>query len=118
MFRKLKTYELKGKLGLFEVDEYKNFFVVKKKLQEPSQKGFYDPTAFVVAKKDKDLPILPDREFVRIFGHGASFFFYHTGIRGKDHFKEEMKRIERGVIPIGTPRWWGEFLRLRQPKTA
>ena len=92
MFRKKRTYDFENKLGKFEVDEYRDFYVVRKKLTGKN-KGLYDPTSMVVAKKDTKIPIFPDRDFARVFGDYNAVMFYWTGVSGKDHFKEEMKRI-------------------------
>ena len=110
MFRKRKTHQLEGKLGKFEVDEYRDFYVVRKKLTG-KQKGFYDPTSMVVAKKDPKIPILPDRDFAGVFGDSNAIMFYYTGVKGKDHFKDEMKRIVSGEEKLlGTPFFWKQLL--------
>jgi hypothetical protein len=109
MFRKKKTYEFENKLGKFEVDEYRDFYVVKKKLTGKN-KGFYDPTSMVVAKKDPKMPIFPDRDFARVFGDYNAVMFYFTGIKGKDHFQDEMKRIASGEEHlICSPLYWKEM---------
>lgn len=109
IFKKLGTYNFKNKLGKFEVEEYNNFYLVKKKLQHPSQKGFYDPTAMVVAKQGK-VPFFPKKKFGDYYGWFNPFFFYYTGVEGKDHFKEEMRNIEKGYIPLSVPKFWDEAL--------
>jgi hypothetical protein len=119
----LKTHELKTKIGVFEVDEFRDFYLVKKKLQHPSQKGFYDPKALVIAKKDDVLPFFPDKDWVKMFGHHAPFFFYHTGIKGKDSFLESMRSIEGEpdfgeilTVPLATAEVGKAFTFLKRKK--
>lgn len=107
MFKVLETHSFKNELGTFEVDVYRDFYTVKRKIK----KGIYDPTAFVVAKKDKNIPFFPDTDFTSIFGHGSSFMFFWTGKTGKDHFQETMRQVSCGLAPIGTPMWWRQFLK-------
>ena len=93
MFDKVKTHEVSGALGKYEIDEFRDFYIVKKKLQHPSQKGFYDPTAFVVAKKDPKMPFFPDPQFARVFGTSSPFFPLNIGVKGnKDRFLKHMRK--------------------------
>lgn len=114
-FRKLGTYDFSTKIGKFNVEEYDSFYLVRKRLQHPSQRGFYDPTAMVVAKQSK-VPILPVAKFGEYHGWFSPFFFYHTGVKGKDHFKEEMSNIEKGRLPIGVPKFWSEMFKLEKKR--
>ncbi len=116
-FKKIGSYDFKTKIGVFNVEEYKSFYIVKKKLQHPSQKGFYDPTAMVVAKQGK-IPFIPQSKFGETFGWFNPFFFYYTGVEGKDHFKEEMRKISSGkYLPLGTPAYFDKFLHLEKLET-
>jgi len=93
MFNKWETHELKGSLGVYEIDEFRDFYIVKKKLQYPSQKGFYDPIALVIAKRDKKLPFFPDKDFSNIFGTTSPFFPIHIGVKGdKNEFLKHMRK--------------------------
>jgi hypothetical protein len=121
MFNKLKTYDVKTKAGHFEIDEFRDFYIIKKKLEHPTQKGFYDPTAMVVAKKDPKLPFFPDRDFSRVFGQHLPFFFIQTGVRGRDGFLKTMRKASKdGEITIDEavtiPILWREATRDLIPK--
>ena len=93
MFNKWRTFEIKTKLGNFEIDEYRDFHIVKKKLTHPKQRGFYDPTALVIAKRDRFLPFFPERDWSFVFGTTTPFFPINIGVTGKkDDFIKTMKK--------------------------
>ena len=102
MFKKWKTHEVKGKLGVYEIDEFRDFYIVKKKLQHPSQKGFYDPMGLVIAKKDKTVPFFPDKDYARVFGTSSPFFPIHVGVKGdkKDFLTKMRKAVKDNKITI------------------
>jgi len=93
MFNKWRTFEIKTKLGNFEIDEYRDFHIVKKKLTSPKQRGFYDPTALVIAKGDRVLPFFPNQNWSYIFGTTTPFFPINIGVKGdKKDFITHMKK--------------------------
>lgn len=102
MFDKIRTHEVKGALGVYEIDEFRDFYIVKKKLQHPSQKGFYDPTALVIAKKDPKFPIFPDPQFANVFGTSSPFFPIRIGVTGKkgDFLKKMRKAVKDEEIDL------------------
>jgi hypothetical protein len=112
--RKLDTHEFKSKRGLFEVDEYRDFWVVKKKLSKRFQKGKkkYDPIALVVAKKDETLPIFPDKEFAKTFGFHLPYFVSFIGRDGKGGIYEQLRSMRKGedVFSIPLTRGFSEFV--------
>lgn len=102
MFNKWRTFERETKLGKFEIDEFRDFYIVKKKLQHPSQKGFYDPKALVIAKKDRRIPFFPDQDWAYVFGQHTPFFMIDIGVKGKDKsfIKNMKKAVKDGEITI------------------
>lgn len=110
------THLLKTKSGLFEVDEFRDFYIVKKRLSKDSQKKHkgskYDPTALVIAKKDKIVPFLPDKDFAGTFGFQMPFFLSLIGTKGKGGIYEQLRLLRKGedVFHIPFTRGVGEYL--------
>lgn len=96
--RKIKTHQLKSRLGKFEVDEFRDFYIVKRKLSKQAQKEgkLFDPTAIVVAKRDKTLPFFPDKEFAQTFGYASPYFLSFVGTKGEHGIYDQLRIFRKG----------------------
>lgn len=95
-----RTHLIETKAGEFEIDEFRDFYIVKKRLSKEYRKTHkgktYDPTALVVAKKDNIVPFLPDRDFSRTFGFQIPFFVTFIGSKGTGGIYQQLKSFRKG----------------------